>query len=218
MKNNIQTALEILKELNYILDKRQKRKTFLLLGIIIVSSGFELIGVTAVLPFMQAAVTPDVLMEKPYIKSIAGILGIESSGDLLLFMGIGLILVYIIKNLYMLFSYFMQYDFSTRLQKEPSIRMMNSYMHRPYAFFLDINSAEIMRTCGSDVNGVYCIISYLSVIVAEILSIILIGLFIIYTDPWIAMGVLLLMLLVLLGIVVFFKPRVKAAGKRSIEL
>lgn len=217
IKNNIQTALEIVRELSYILDKRQKRKAFLLLGIIIISSGFEMIGVTAVLPFMQAVITPDVLMEKTYIKSITEILDIKSSEELLLFMGIGLILVYIVKNLYMLFSYYMQCDFSTRLQKELSIRMMNSYMHCPYAFFLDINSAEIMRTCGSDVNGVYCIISYLSVVVAEALSIVLIGLFIIYTDPLIAMGVLLLMLLVFLGIVVFFKPRVKIAGIRNIK-
>ena len=127
---NIQATIKILKKLNYILSSKQKKKSFCVLIIIITSSVFELLGITAVLPFIQAVLSPDKLMENKAIVKIAGRLGIETSTGLLVLMGGFLILIYLFKNVYMVFSIYAQYDFSTRIQKELSIKMLNSYMSR----------------------------------------------------------------------------------------
>lgn len=96
--------------------------------------------------------------------------------------------------------------------------MLDSFMHRPYNYFLDTNSSEVLRGCSTDIVGVYNIISYLISILTECLSMIMIGGFILYTDPFIATGVLALMLIVLVGIVLVFKPTIKRAGKKNLEL
>jgi len=214
---SIKATIRIIKKLNYILTPKQKQKSFYVLFIIVISSIFELLGITAILPFIQAVLLPDKLMKNKTVMTIANFLGIGTSNGLLVLMGIFLIFIYILKNLYMIFSIYTQYDFSTRIQKELSIKMLNSYMSRPYEYFLDVNSAEILRGCTNDIGSVYLIISYFFTMISEILTVTMIGIFLIYTDPIIAIGIILLLLVMLGGIVIVFKPYVKRAGKKNVE-
>ena len=52
MKNSIFQIVRVLEKLNYILNCRQKKKAILVLLVILIGAGFELIGVTAILPFV----------------------------------------------------------------------------------------------------------------------------------------------------------------------
>lgn len=218
MISNLKTMAQMLKQLNYILDKRQKRRAIWLLIVIMISAGFELLGVTAILPFVEAAVSPDKVLQNKYVMKIAPVVGIVNANDLLLLMGLGLILVYIVKNVFLLYASYVQYDFATRIQKELTSKMLCSYMSRPYTFFLNTNTSIVLRGCGSDITLVYNVIDYLTTILCQILTVLMIGIFLIYTDPAIAISALFLMLLVLLGIVFLFKPTIKKAGKRNQEL
>lgn len=212
MKNNIKTIFEIIKELSYILDKKQKKYVIAVMVVILLSSLFELLGVTAVLPFVQAVLTPEKIFASSIAKPFVDFFHITTPQGLMVLCGIGIIMLYIIKNSYVIFAYFVQYDFATRVQKELSIKMLKAYMSRPYEYFLNVNSSVILRGCSSDTSNVYEILSQLFVIVSEILTMTLIGVFIIYTDPWTAVGILLLMGVVMLGMVIIFKPVAKRAG------
>lgn len=216
MKKNLIQIIKILKKLNFILDHKQKRKSVFVLVVILMSSCFELLGVTAILPFVQAVLTPDVLMENQIIKKIVLWLSIDSATGLLMLMGVGLILLYLFKNAFMVYSQYVQSDYATKIQKDLSVRMLHSYMTRPYTYFLDTNSAELLRGCKDDVDEVYDVLAALLTIVTESLTICLIALFIIYTDPIIAIGVLALMSVTMLAIVTVFKPRIKQAGEDNV--
>lgn len=218
MIGNITTMLQMLKQLNYILDKGQKKRAIWLLFVIVLSAGFELLGVTAILPFVQTVLSPDKVLQNKYVVKIAPVLGITDANKLLLYIGVVLILVYITKNVFLLFANYVQYDFATRIQKELSIKMLYSYMSRSYPFFLNTNTSIIMRGCGNDVSCVYNIIDFLSGIFSQVLMVAMIGIFLIYTDPIIAISILLLMSIILFGIIYFFKPSVKKAGIRNQEL
>ena len=218
MISNIRTAKEIIVQLNYILDSRQKRKAVGILLVIIISSALELVGITAILPFIQAVVSPEEVWQNVYVQRLASAIGIKSSNELLLLFGLVLIFIYIFKNIIVLLSNYIQYDYSACVQKELSIRMLKSYMSRPYSYYLDVNSAEILRGCGTDVNGVFNILSFIFSIISELLVVSMISIYVIYTDAFIALCTLMVMFSVMLGIVVFFKPIVKQSGKKNIEV
>lgn len=218
MCNNLKTLIQMLKQLNYILDKNQKKRAFWLLVVIMASAGFELLGVTAILPFVEAAVSPDKMLQNKYVMKIAPVVGIANANDLLFVMGMGLIGVYIVKNVFLLYANYVQYDFATRIQKELSVNMLHSYMNRPYSLFLNMNTSEILRGCSNDTSCVYNVIDYLSTIISQVLTVAMIGVYLIYTDSIIAISVLFLMLIVLFGIVLFFKPTIKKAGQKNQEL
>lgn len=218
MIKNFKEILQIFNELNFILDDSQKKRAIWVVIVIVLSAGFELLGVTAVLPFVESVVAPEKMMRNKYIIKFGFIFDINNPRSLLLLIGIGLILVYLVKNIFLLYANYIQVDFCTRVQKELSVRMLHSYMDRPYTYFLNTNTSEILRGCSNDVGSVYNIIDYLSAIISQILTVIFIGFFLVYTDPVIAMSVLFLMFIVLMGIVLFFRPAVKKAGRRNIEL
>lgn len=215
MKKNIKTVIDVINELSYILNRKQKKEIVFVIVVVIISSMFELLGVTAILPFIQTILAPDILFENQYVKPFIDFFEINDAKHLMLFCGIGIMLLYIIKNLYIIFSYYVQYSFSTRIQKELSIKMLKSYMSRPYSYFLGVNSSVVLRGCSTDTDGVYNILANLFTIVTELLSIVLIGGFIILTDPMTAVAILGLMVIVLLGMILIFKPIAKRAGQEN---
>lgn len=215
--NNLKTLKHVTKELLYILDKKAKQRYAFVFIVMIISSLLELIGVSAILPFIQAIIAPEKLMANPFVEKIMVFWGIETEKGLLLAIGIGLIIVYLTKNCFVLFAHFIEYDYGTRVQKSLSIEMLNAYMRRPYTFFIETNSSEILRGCIEDTSSVYDILTFLTTILSETLTIIMIAVFLIYTDYVIAFSVLLLMLLITLGIVVFFRPAMKAAGEKNMQ-
>lgn len=213
MKGNFAAVKKIIQELTHILSGEQKRRAAVVLVVIVIGSGFELLGVSAVMPFLQAILTPETLMESKYLQPIVRLLGIETANGVLILVGAGLMLVYILKNVFMIFSNYVQYDYSTRVRKELTIKMLHSYMSRPYTFFLNVNMAEILRGCNEDIEGVYAILSHLFTIMAELLAAILIACYIIYTEPLTAAAAVILILAVMMGIVLFFKPLMKRLGR-----
>lgn len=215
MKQNFAAIVNIGKKLNKVLSASQKKRAVLVLIVVLLGAVFELVSVTAILPFLQVLLTPEIVMDNPDIQPLIRFFHIGSSTDMMVWMGIGLVLLYIIKNVYMLLSYFIQFDYSTKIQKELSLRMLRSYVNRPYTYFLDVNSAEIQRGCNDDINGVYNIIYHSFTVIAELLASAAIGIFIIYTEFQIAVAILVLMTLVMLVMILFFKPVMKRMGRKN---
>lgn len=216
MKGNIKNFIYIFSKLNYILSNKQKRKSVVVLLLVIIGSFFELLGVTAVFPFIQAVLTPDELKRKWYISNIVEQLNINSDKEMMLFIGIIIIAIYIVKNLFLLWCYYLQYSFATKIQKDLAISMYKAYLNHPYTFFLTINSADLIRGCNNDTGGVCQIITILLQIVSECLTVLLISVFILFTDIWTSLAIILLMLIVLVGMILLFKPLMKRAGKKTL--
>lgn len=217
MKENVISFCKIIKKLNHILTKKQKRGLVGIFVIVVISACFELLGVTAILPFMQILLMPEQIMQSEAWRPVLELLQITSATQMMILLGVGMALLYIIKNIFIIFSYFVQYDYSSRVQKELSVRMLHSYMKRPYTFFLETNSAEILRGCNNDIDSVFLVISFLYTIAAELLSAAAIGTFIIITEPMIAIGVLVLMAIVMIAIIMVFKPVMKRIGRKNMK-
>lgn len=216
MKKNIRNLLLIIKKLNYILDRKQKVKSVKVGFIIVMSSMLDLLGVTSILPFVQAVTAPQELMKKEYILFFLNLFGFTTATQMLVMIGCGIIVVYIIKNIFMIYSYYVTQDYSSGISMQLSIKMLSSYMLRPYTFFLDVNSAQIIRGCTSDVNGIYIIMYQFILLVNECLSAMIIGIYLLYTDVFIAGLVSILMIVVMLGMILIFKPIFKKVGKKYI--
>lgn len=182
---------------------KQKRQSIAVLVVIVFSAVFELLGVTAILPFLQVLLTPEKIMQNENIRPLLAFFHIRTSIEMMILIGCGLILLYVVKNLYMIWSNYIKYSYSARVQKELSIKMLYSYMERPYTYFLDTNSSEILRGCESDTNAVYTILSDMFTIISELLTMSAIGAFVMYTEPIMAIAILLLMMTVMFGIILF---------------
>lgn len=218
MKNNIKTVINVIGELNYILNKTLKKKAIFVFLVIVFSAVFELLGVSAILPFVQAIMSPEILSSNKHIQDVLNILEVHTNTSIVVAMGILIIAIYLIKNAFMIFSSFVQADYSTKVQKTLAVKMLNSYMSRPYTYFLNINSAEILRGCQNDISASFDVIQRLLSLLAEVFTVLVIGIYIIYMDSIIAYAVIVLMTIVMFLMIFYFKPLIKRAGNKKIEV
>lgn len=210
--NNIRGILDILIKLNYILNSKQKRKSVAALIATICNSIFELLGVSIVVPFLYCMVAPEKIYDNRYISVLISFLHISSEKQLLLLMGSLIIIIYIIKNIFMIFAAYVQNMYSAQIQSQLSIRMLNEYMQRDYSYFRKTNSAQILRAVQRDTAGIYAIIGALFSVVTYVMTVILIVIYLVKMDIVMSIGVMTLAIATLLLIVIAFKKKMKIMG------
>lgn len=220
MLNKLHLFSEIMDKVFVILSREQKKKSLLAFIAMIISSILELLGVTAIVPFITAIMNSDALMRNQYIRFVMKILGvrIENSSTVLILLGILLILVYAIKNLSLIWSRYIQNVYQVNLQKDVSVMMMKAYLNHPYEFFANTNSAEILRGVEADVNGFANIIGVLFTCIAELITAILIIAFVLTTDFITSIALVVVVILCVVIIIYGCKNIMKRTGIRYREL
>ena len=96
---DIRTLKTMISHLMVILTKKQRRQMVGMFFVILIGAFLELLGVSTMMPFVQALLTPDELMGKPYIKYLMGVFNINDAHSVLVMVGIGIVIIYIVKNL-----------------------------------------------------------------------------------------------------------------------
>ncbi len=211
------TLIKMIKQETYVMNKKQRRLSIALFIIVFIGSLMELLGVTAILPFIQSMLDVDSLSQNWYMRRIIEFLHLDNQLQVIFTVAILVVLVYIFKNFYLLFSINMQYRFKYTFQRELSSRMLSAYMRRPYEFFLDVNSAQILRSINEDVVAVYAIYDNFFKMLSEMLNIVLIGIFLICTDWMMAAGVLILFSICLIVITYVFRNLLRNVGEKYRE-
>lgn len=217
MRQNVKALFSMLQKLLAILNSKQKRKCVLVFICVVIGSIFELLGVSCILPFIQAMLAPKELLQNRYIQVVMDIFHISSDYGMLILIGVGIIILYFVKNIYLLFSAYIQSKLSADITRELSTLMLRSYMKRPYLYFVNNNSANILRGINVDVLGVYNIISNIFKILSEVLNCVLIALFLLCSDAFMALGVILIALICLVSITFGFKKRMYITGQTQRE-
>ena len=215
MLKDFGTLIRMWNQLRYIMTEKQKRQSAAIFILIIGGALFETLGVSAILPFIQSIMEPEELVNKWYIAVIVRTLNLKDTYSIVYLCGVFISLVYVIKNVYLFASSRIQSKFRWRFQKNLSTKMLASYMKRPYVYFLDINSAEILRTLSVDVFGVLEILQNGFRFFSECFTVVLIGIFTIFVDAVMALQILLIAGLCFFGITFFFKNRLSKIGAKQ---
>lgn len=208
---SIITFGELIKKLNCILTKEQKRKSVKVFVIVFLSSLLELLGVSAILPFLSAIISPETLKKNKYIIFLTKYFEIHEK-ELIILLGVAVILVYLIKNIYRIYAAYVKNKYSAEIQKELSLETLIKYVNQPYVFFRNTNSSDIVRGIDRDTANVYNIINLLFKLMTQIVSSISIMIYLLYMDGLLAAGV------IIVGCVCFcvtffsFKGKMKKIG------
>lgn len=205
----------MLKKINYVLNRKQKINLMLLLIIIFIGAFVELLGVSAVMPLIEVATQPQQMNEKWYFVLISGYTGITDSSQMLVFLAVVLIVIYVLKNIYVTMMYSLQYRFIFNNQQRLSVRMMKSYMQQDYLFHVSKNVAELQRNITNDVNGFFTVALNVLQFLAEFSVSAVIIVFLLVQD-WASTLVVASLLLLFLGFfMIFFRKVLVKKGEES---
>ena len=212
--HSIKSFNQIIKQLNYILNREQKKRSISVFINMVIASAFDMLGVAAILPFITALTNIETVKKQWYTKIFINMFNIRSDTVLMILIGVGIILIYVIKNVYLYIYQCILIRFQCSIQEDVSVLMLRSYMARPYSFFRKTNSSVVLRGIDLDANALYFVISNLFSIMSQVLTIILVGWFLIRQDATMAVGIISASVVCIFVIVFGLKTKSGKAGRK----
>lgn len=209
--------MELLRKLNYIFARRQKIQLLVLSVIIIGGALWELLGITAILPFVNVAMKPHSIFENEYMSFFYNLLDLTSPNVFLALLAVGLILIYVIKNVYLTAMNYGIYRFSYNNQKRIAEKLLRSYLKQPYTFYLKKNSAELIRNVNEDVPMLIDTVISSMQLAVEFIVCGLLLVFLLFMDPTITIVVGAVLVVFLLLIMRTIKKSIRTKGQNVRE-
>jgi ATP-binding cassette, subfamily B, bacterial PglK len=208
--------MDVLKKLNYIFDRKQKWETVGLLVLIVIGTVFELLGVSTIQPLINALMDRDRLLERGGIYVfIYDTFHLQNTTQLILFLMGLLIVVYVVKNLYLIFMYQQQYRYIYSNMRSLSTKMMHSYLSRPYSYFIEKSSAELLRNINQDTADFFGVIQAAVQLTTEGLVVCALIVYLFIKDKSITMAVGLLLGLLILIFQKVYKKKLLKRGEKN---
>ena len=167
-KENSNSRVGILKKLGYIFDGRDKKKLVFLTGAIVVGSFLELLAVMVFMPFIDVLQNRETIQTKWYLKKMYDLLGLHRAEDFMVILAICIIMVYLVKNVYLIVEKDYIFRFSYNTQMKLSTRLLAAYMKEPYTFHLNHNIAVLQRSLYEDTSRFMQVILYALELGAEL--------------------------------------------------
>lgn len=207
--------IRVIKKFSELLSQHQKKRVGQLAVLMVLGGIAETMSVALMLPFMNTIMYPDDVMKNKYVIMFCNVLGIQSSRTFLVFLALILAMAYLFKNAFLVFEYNIQSRFVHGNMFSLQARMHSNFIHRPYEYFLQANSGEIIKVIYTDVSGAFSILTTLLQLFTEIVvsGMLIATVFVI--EPGITLLVAVILLGLVAGISCFIRPILKTAGKKT---
>lgn len=207
--------MDIIKKLNAILNKKQKKRVLILLFMIIIGALLETLSVSMILPIVQAVIEPNAFETNEWIVVVSGLFHITSLNDFVILMIVMLIAIFAVKNLYLLFMYYVQHTFVTNNQYRTSGIFLQNYLNRPYEFFLNADTSDMLRTIYSDTGSVFTLILECIQFMTEAVVALFLCAALLFIDFWMTVVIAGILFGVSALTAILIKPGLKRIGEES---
>ena len=207
--------MEIVRKLNYIFSREQKIKLALLFVMIVVGTFAELFGVTSILPIIQVATEPGAEHQNLLIGLCIRLFHCTETAELLFALAFVILVIFVVKNVYIVFMYAMQYKFIFNNQYRLASRLMSAYIRKPYVFHLSKNSAELQRNINVDTNQFFAVVLNSLQIVIDIMLIAVLFIYLIFTDVTMTLVSMTFVLGFMAAYYVFSKKKIRILGDQG---
>lgn len=187
----------MIHKLNYIFTKTDKIKICLLLIAVIVGSFLEMLAVSVFSPFINLIMDVDMIDEDSTIFYVYQLFSFPSIEYFLAFIAMGIIAIYVVKDIYTIVEKNAIYKFSYRMQRTLSTSLLKAYMAEPYTFHLNKNISVLQRSMQEDTDQFTKGILHLMEMIAEVSVCVAIGIYLYIESKSITVIIVVLLILCL---------------------
>lgn len=207
--------IKIIGKFRVVLSTHQRLRIVELFFLMLIGGILETFSVSLILPFMTAIMQPEEFMNKWYVEAICKTFEIDSFKSLIFIVAAMLAFLYVIKNAYLVAEYNIQYRFVYSNMFMLQKRLLQSYMKKPYEYFLDVGSGEIIRVINGDVVMTFELLTMILTMFTELVVAVMLITSIAIIAPFITLCMAVVLLLLLLFIYFILRPLLHKAGVNS---
>ena len=207
--------LKILKKINVLMDKKQKKSMLGLLCMMVIAAFLETVTVLMVMNVVQLIVDPATLEQGDTYKMICKILNLNGTVQFSVLAILFLIFLYITKSAFQFIMQRSLYRFVYSNQFKTAANLMKNFVKRDYEYYLNAETSVIQRSITADVSNMYALIQSVLQIASEVVVALFLVVALAMKDPvmTIIIGVLLVVTLVVIKSII--KPIMNRTGKEN---
>ena len=171
----------MINKLFTLLNYNEKRQTFLLVFLIILSMFFELFGIAVLIPTISLLLNKDYAASSSILSDFSNFL-INYNIDLLSFLLISLLFIFIVKSAVQVYVTFMQKKIVSELNMNISNRLFKDYLTQNFLYYSENNRSRVIHNLQTEMLHFFLFFESFLGLMAE--SIIKLGmyLFILYVE------------------------------------
>jgi len=171
------------KKLLYLFDTRTRFQFLFLFGLMLVTAVLETVGIGLIMPFIAVMTDPKIIEANIWLSKAKHIIGVKNQFDFLIFMSVGLIVFYTLKNISLGVSNYLQLRFVFSKRSMLGKRLLRSYMLKSYTFHLERNTAELTRNIISETVRVFNFVQSLLKTCSELFVCCIVVVMLLWIDP-----------------------------------
>lgn len=126
-----------------MLTDREKKSGLLLLGLIILKGIGDTISVASVMPFLSLLGNPELVNTNPLANYFFDLFGFKNIDSFIFMVGISIVITLVVISVLRSVTAYAQYRWIFMREYSLSKRLLSSYLHQPYEFFLNRHSGEL---------------------------------------------------------------------------
>ncbi|MCR5791170.1 MAG: hypothetical protein K6G83_14910, partial [Lachnospiraceae bacterium] len=210
--------MELIRKLNYLVGKKFRKEIILACLVVITAAAIELLAISVFMPILDLALGAKEGNELFTYRMISYITGFTDFDHVFISLLVFTILVYIVKNAYLSWKEGYIASFSMKVRQYLSIRVMEVYLGEPYTFFLDRNTAEIIRRINGDSASIHEVVWNLITIVSLAVTSVSILVYLAVTNITLSLVLAASVGLCAVTILLSVRKRTRRYGSENLEL
>ncbi|MFW6150780.1 MAG: ABC transporter ATP-binding protein [Chloroflexota bacterium] len=201
-----------------LLTPKERKLLWVVFAGVLTAALLETAGVASILPFLTLVASPDAVTDNAIVSWLFNTFGFTDVDRFLLFLGLLALGVLVLSNALRAAVMWAMLRFSWGRNHSISRRLLAGYLHRPYTFFLNENTAilgrNILGETGQLVNGI--LVPGIEIVARAVVLIFIIALLVI-VDPVLAPVLFLSLGLVYGAIYLAVRRRLARIGKERLD-
>lgn len=202
----------IIRNLNKVLDKKQKQQLGVLAVLILIGGILETVGITA-LTSVAAAIISE---ENEMVIKLKEILHATDTKSLVVTMLAVLIVLYVIKNGFLIFLTYVQNKYIAVNRNKLISNVLREFLNRPYEFYLDADIPTVFRITDADIPQVFVLLLTLTQIATEAVVAAFLSVVCLVASFEMSCFMIIVLIIMTILMVAVLKPQLKKYGQKNL--
>ena len=144
--------MQMFKKLLFLLTSHERKHAVLLLGMILVMSILDMMGVASIIPFISVLSNPDLVHTNRFLNEAYTKLRFEDPQQFLFALGILVFVLMLVSLSFKAITTYAQLRFIGMREYSISKCLVEGYLHQPYSWFINRHSADLGKAILSEVG------------------------------------------------------------------
>ena len=177
------------RRMHELMSPAERRSMWWLTPLLTANALVQVLGIASVMPFLALIANPGIIQEHALLAWVYALLGFQNALAFTIFAGVAVLVLLIASNAVAAVAQFLILRFSWDVNHTMSVRLLRTYLFKPYIFFLDQNSSVLAKNILGEVKHAvkHFVVAGMNLLARGVVAVCIVALLVV-VDPLLALA------------------------------